>query len=188
MINHALQYIGSELTRDDIGKILRESPIGNMSEIFSDFTIDYDNAKNDILQLERGQMPRLNQYENIQYKIQKITHRMKQSDFDYLDPEVQQMFEQFLSQCEQVEADKMAAIQRAQSGFIPDGGGMITINGIKDEQGNVIRLPYASLDWLITKLTEQRSLQQDFESINNTGAQADMSQMLMQGQQVLPPV
>lgn len=189
MINHALQYVGNELSRDDIGRILSESPIGNMSEIFSDFTIDYRNAKNDILMLERGQMPSINHYENLEYKIKKITSRMKDSDFETLNPEIQQGFQVFLQQCEQVEAEKVAAIQRAQSGFIPDGGGMITINGIKDREGEVIRVPYASIDWLMNKLLEQRSVQQKIDDTNQ-GAVADMSQMLVnQGNnQVLPNI
>ena len=177
MINHALQYVGKDLGRDDIGRILSESPIGNMSEIFGDFTTDYKNAKNDILQLERGQMPMLNRYENIEYKIKRITGRMKESDFDFLPPEVQEIFNQFVQICEQTEAEKLAAIQRAQQGFIPDTGGLITINGIKDKNGEVLRVPYASIDWLMNKLLEQRSTQQQLES-QNQGAVADMSQMI----------
>ena len=185
MINHALQY-AQDLTREDAGRILSESPIGNMSEIFKDFTIDYRTSQNDILKLERGEMPMLNPYENIPYKIQQLTARMKDSDFDYLPPgkngqPVQPLFQEFLTQCEQLEAEKAAAIQRAQSGFIPDGGGLITINGVKDQDGNVLRVPYASLDWLIQKLMEQRSLNAQMEA-QNQGAAADVSQMLVQGQ------
>mgnify|MGYP003654086576 CR=1 FL=1 len=186
MINHALQYTSSQLSRDDIGRILSESPIGNMSEVFGDFTIDYKNAKNDILQLERGQMPMLNQYENLEYKIQRITGRMKEADFDYLNPDVIQLFKQFLTQCEQVEAQKVAAIQRAQQGFIPDTGGQITINGIKDTNGEVLRIPYASIDWLMQKLLEQRSISQKLDD-QNQGAVSDMSQMItQQGNNMLP--
>jgi len=185
MINHALQYTSAQLSRDDIGRILSESPIGNMSEVFGDFTVDYKNAKNDILQLERGQMPMLNQYENIEYKIQRITGRMKEADFDFLPDQVKQLFQQFLVQCEAVQAEKMAAIKRAQAEFIPDGGGQITINGIKDENGEVLRVPYASIDWLVNMLNDQRSMQQKIGSMNH-GAQADMSQMLVNGGQTLP--
>ena len=185
MINHALQYVGKDLGRDDIGRILSESPIGNMSEIFSDFTTDYKNAQNDILQLERGQMPMLNKYENLEYKIQRITGRMKEADFDFLHPDIIQLFNDFLIQCEEVEAQKVAAIQRAQQGFIPDTGGQITINGIKDMNGEVLRVPYASIDWLMQKLLEQRSIQQKLGD-QNQGAVSDMSQMITQQGNTLP--
>ncbi len=185
MINHALQFVGGQMEREDIGKMLKESPIGNFNKAFDDFTVDYDNAQNDILQLERGEMPLLNQYENIEYKIRSITHRMKQADFDFLQPQIQQGFQGFLQQCEMVEAEKVAKIQRAQSGFIPEGGGMITINGIKDLEGNVMRVPYSSLEWLVTKLTEQGTVQNKIEA-QNQGAVADMSQMITQGSNTIP--
>ena len=56
-MNHTLQYVGQQLTREDIGRMMRAHPYMNMEESFDDFTIDYDNAKNDILALERGEVP-----------------------------------------------------------------------------------------------------------------------------------
>jgi len=179
MINHALQYVGNQLEREDIGKMLKESPMGNFNSAFDDFTVDYENAKNDILQLERGQIPNLNKYENTQYKIRAIVHRMKQADFQYLDEGVQAVFDQYLQTCEQVEAQKAAEIQRAQAGFIPDSGGLITLNGVKDPEGNVLRVPYAALEWLVAKLAEQGMMQEQLQNqVQNDGAIADMSQMI----------
>jgi hypothetical protein len=104
---------------------------------------------------------------------------MKEADFDFLHPDIIQLFNEFLIQCEEVEAKKVAAIQRAQQGFIPDTGGQITINGIKDSNGEVLRVPYASIDWLMNKLFEQRSIQQKMDE-TNPGAVQDMSQMIEQ--------
>jgi len=185
MINHTLQYVGDKLDRNDIGKILKESPIGNFNKAFDDLTVDYDNAKNDILQLERGQMPNLNRYEDTKYKIKALTHRMKQSDYEFLDPQVQQLCAQYLQVCEQAESQKVAEIQRAESGFIPDGGGLITINGIKDENGEVLRVPYSSIEWLVQKLIDQNVIKGSFEIMNN-GAVADMSNMLGSQGDVIP--
>lgn len=185
MINHTLQYVGGQLGREDIGKLLRESPMGNFDKAFDDFTIDYDNAKNDILQLERGQMPNLSKYEDSKYKIQAITHRMKQSDFDFLPPQVQQMFNQFLQMCEQVESQKVAELQRSQAGFIPDSGGLITLNGVKDQEGNTLRVPYASLEWLVSKLSEQGLYKESMQEVN-PGAVSDISQMINQGSGTIP--
>ena len=180
MINHTLQYVGGQLNREDIGKMLKEAPIGNFKKTFDDFTVDYDNAKNDILQLERGEMPSLTQYENIEYKMKALTHRMKQADFQFLDPQIQEIFAAYLQQCEMGEAEKVAKIQRAQSGFIPDGGGLITLNGVKDQEGEVLRVPYSSLEWLVSKLGEQGAVQRQMEDLNQ-GAVADMSQMITEG-------
>lgn len=186
MINHALQYVGGQMEREDIGKMLKESPVGNFNKAFDDFTIDYDNAKNDILQLERGEIPDLSQYENIEYKMKALTHRIKQADFQFLNPKIQELFKGYLQVCEQTEAEKVAKIQRAQSGFIPDSGGLITLNGVKDQGGNTLRVPYSSLEWLVSKLGEQGLIQQQMEN-QNSGAVADMSQMLVdQGSTSIP--
>jgi hypothetical protein len=175
------------MSRDDIGKILKESPMGNFNKAFDDFTIDYDNAQNDIVQLERGQMPNLNRYEKTDYKIQALTHRMKQSDYEFLDPQIQQLFQQYLQQCEQVEAMKVAELQRSQAGFIPDSGGLITLNGVKDQEGKTLRVPYSSLEWLVSKLTDQGLFKEGMQDVNS-GAIADMSQMLNQGSGTIPNI
>ena len=185
MINHTLQYVGNQLEREDIGKMLRESPMGNFNKAFDDFTVDYDNAKNDILQLERGEQPSLSRYENMQYKIRALTHRIKQSDFEFLSPEVQNLFRNYLAICEATEAEKVAEIQRAESGFIPDGGGLITLNGVKDQDGETLRVPYASLEWLVSKLNDQNAMKGQLEVLND-GAVADMSHMLNQVSGTIP--
>lgn len=185
MINHTLQYVGNQLEREDIGKMLREAPMGNLNKAFDEFTVNYDNGQNDILQLERGKMPNLSQYEDTKYKIQALTHRMKQSDFEFLDPGVQDLFAQYLQQCEQLESQKVAKIQRAQSGFIPDGGGLITLNGVKDSEGNTLRVPYSSLEWLVTKLADQGVMMQGMQAMNQ-GAASDMSQMINSGSGTIP--
>lgn len=178
MINHTLQYVGGQLEREDIGKLLKESPMGNFNKAFDDFTVDYDNAQNDVLQLERGQVPNLSQYEDTKYKIKALTHRMKQSDFEFLDPKIQELFHGYLQLCEQAETQKVAALQRAQSGFIPDSGGLITLNGVKDQEGNTLRVPYSSLEWLVSKLGEQGLYKESMQD-TNPGAIADMSQMMV---------
>lgn len=186
MINHTLQYVGDKLGPDEIGKLLRTSPVGNFEQTFDDMTVDYDTAKNDILQLERGQMPNLNKYENTMYKIKSITGRMKQPDFDFLAPEVQQLFQEYLSICERVEAEKVAEIQRAEAGFIPTDGYMVKADFyVTDAEGKTKRatLPYASMEWLVKKLEEQGASQQALEGIGNNGAFADMSQMVAESQQ-----
>lgn len=180
MINHTLQYVSEKLSRDDIGKILRESPFGNFEKVFDDFTVDYDTAKNDVLSLERGIVPDLGRYENAEYKVKTLTARMKQTDYKFLPPNVQMAFEQYLQFCERSVADKAAAVARAQSGFIPTDGYMVKADFyISKEDGKSQRatLPYAAVEWLIKKLEEQGATQASLEQIGNMGALADMANM-----------
>ncbi len=189
MINHTLQYVGEKLTREDIGKIMKESPMGNFEKAFDDFTTDYDTAKNDVLQLERGIVPELGRYENAEYKVKTITARMKQADYRFLNPNVQMAFEQYLQLCEQSVAAKAAAVQRSEAGFIPSDGYMVKVDFyISTEDGKTKRatLPYAAVDWLIKKLEEQGTTQASLEQIGNMGAMADMAEMISPDQQQDP--
>lgn len=176
VMSQTLQYVGGQLEKDDIGKILMNMPFANAEEICSDFTIDYDTARNDILAIERGQMRPPNRYDKHPYLIKKLVHRMTQSDFQFLAPQVQQMFEQKLALHQQMEGQIQAEIQRAQSGFIPTGGYLVKADFyIEQEDGKTKRaaVPYESFQWLMKKLNEQGMSQGDLENMQQ-GSLADI--------------
>lgn len=186
VLNHTLQYAGSSLKPEDLGKILRQMPYANFDEDFDDLTIDYDTAVNDILALDRGEQPPINQYDNHVYMVKRLTSRTRKADFRFLAPQIQQSYQAKISMHEQFEAKNKQAIQMAESGFIPTDGALITVDfyveapnsqgGMKTQKAKV---PYQSVDWLLKKLAEQGA---DQDQLNNmsSGAQAQIAGQLNQ--------
>jgi hypothetical protein len=183
-MNHTLQYVGNSLTKDDIGRIVRAMPFLNNEEAFGNLTLDYDNAKNDILALERGEQPDITKYDNHLYSIQMAIHRIRQADFKFLQPQIQQNFQTYLGLHEQAEAQNQQQIQMAQSGFIPTSGYLVTVDFyLTGAEGKTqrARIPYDSINWLVNKLEQQGS---NLEAIANTnpGALSDIASMMTQAQ------
>lgn len=188
-INHALQYCGSQLGKDDIGKLLRNMPFGNMEESFDDLTIDYDNARNDILALERGEYPEPNPNDNHDYMIKKITHRLKMRDFSSLPPEIQQNFMRKLVEHEQIKAQQLQQIQMAEAGFIPSGGALVKADlYVEGPEGSKTRatFPYESLQWLMKRLEQQGSAQQDLQNMQQPAVAGISGQLNQMGGQAGP--
>ena len=167
---HLLQYIGKNLQGDQIGMIVRNMPFVNNEEMTKDLTLDYDNVKNDMLAIERGEVPQISPYDNSEYYVKKLTNRMKQHDFRFLDPQVQQIYQQFMQQHQQKLQQEMEFKRQAESGFIPTGGAMITVNmrmpkpdGSGTEQ---VRLPYDAVMSLIKDLEAQGDSLEKLNTMN----------------------
>ena len=91
VMNHLLQYVGQQMNREDIGKLICEMPFGNWRESFSDFTLDSKNVKNDFLAMERGEQPMVSENDNSQYILKQVAKRKKERDFKLLSPQVQHL-------------------------------------------------------------------------------------------------
>lgn len=181
VLNHVLQYVGPQMGKDDIGKIIRNMPYSNLDQSFNDLTIDYDNATNDILALDRGELPMLNKYDNHTYIIKRLTHRMRQADYKSLPPAVQQNYEQYLQEHEQIEAQQQQEIQRAKEGGVPSGGYLVVCDFYVPKKDNPAetqraRVPYQALEWLIQKLEDQGMSLEKLEGMQQ-GAMADIARM-----------
>lgn len=180
-LNHLVQYAGPSMKPEELGKAMRAMPFGNMEEIFSDMTIDNDSVKNDMLALDRGEQPPVNQYDNHIYSIKHLTGRTRKADFQFLAPQIKQAYFQKISLHQQFEAANQMSIQRAQSGFIPSGGYLVSCqfyvtdpadpSGMKTRQA---RVPYQAMDWLIKQLEAQGQTQQQLADMNQ-GAQAQIA-------------
>ncbi len=190
VLNHALQYVGGQLSSDDIGKILKNMPFANVDGVFDDLTLDYENARNDMLALDRGEQAPVNPYDNHDYLIKKLSNRMRQADFRYLDPMIQQLYAQKLTEHEQFKAAALQEIQMAESGFIPTGGYLVKADlyvTTADGKNKRATVPYESLQWLIQKLEQQGLAQEELEKMQ-MGAQADIAnQLINNGGQASPP-
>lgn len=192
-LNHFLQYVGPQLGKDSIGQIMRAMPFANSEEAFSDLTLDYDNSVNDILALDRGEQVQAHQHDNHEYVIKRLINRMKQRDFEMLNPQIQQNYQAKLQEHEQVLAAQQAQIQAAKDGFIPTGGYMVTcdfyiqVDAKDPSKVKRVRLPYEAIQWLIKKLETQGTSFQNLENMHQS-AVADIAQMVMsqQGNQQNP--
>lgn len=194
VINNTLQYVGSKLDKADIGKIMRQMPYANFEEDFEDFTLDYDTAVNDMLALDRGEKPPINQYDNHPYMIQKLSARTRKPDFKYLSPEIQQAYYAKIKLHQDFEAKKKLELQRAEQGLIPTGGALITIDfyvnapntegGMKQTKAKV---PYMAVDWLLKQMEAQGATQEALSQLS-LGNQAEIANQMMGMQQAPSPI
>lgn len=187
-LNHIMQYVGTQLSREDIGKLIVQMPFGNWEESFSDFTIDYKNVKNDFLAMERGEQPMISNNDDSNYILKQVAKRKKERDFQTLPPEVQQMYSMYEQFHQQKMAKEAAALKAAESEFIPTGGAMIAAdmyipNEDPSKTPKRVRVPYQALDWLLQTLEKQGMGMDAMENMNKAQV-AEVVQML--GQQGAP--
>lgn len=186
-ITQALQYVGSKMEKEDIGKLMRAMPYANKEECFSDFTLDYDAATNDILALDRGELPPIHETDNHTYMIKRLTNRMRQADFQYLDQSIQNNYAARLQAHEQAAAMIAKQLQAAEAGFIPTGGYLVACDFYVQTDANDpsktkrVRLPSEALDWLIQKLETQGASLAQLESVNDANL-IQIAQMMGNGE------
>lgn len=183
-LNHVLQYVGNQIGPKQIGLVLKEMPFLNNKTLFKTLSVDYDNVENDMLALERGEVPQVSQYSDNTVYVNALTHRMKQADFKILSPQIQANYINLLKQHEAILEQKAEAEKAAQSGFIPTGGAMITCsmkvpNPADPTKQKQLILPYESLSWLMKRLESQGTGQEQIEDMN-TGAKLDMMKAMME--------
>jgi hypothetical protein len=181
--NQLLQYAGSNLTRDDIGRIMKQMPFMNNKEVFSDMTINYENVTNDMLALERGETVDIGPYADNEYYVEKLENRIKQPDFRFLDPQIQQNYQNLLMMHEQEVARKQQQIIDAKNEYIPIGGAMIKADMYvpdpnRPDRTKRVEIPYQALDWLISQLAKQGMSLDKLDGMSKSVA-ADISQQML---------
>lgn len=187
VLNHILQYVGPQMDKDNIGKILTQMPFIDAEDAFSDFTINYDTATNIILALDRGTPVQPSKNDDDQYILKRLTSRQKQSDYQLLNPAIHQNYDMIIQHYEQIQAEKAQAIKSAAADFIPASGAMIKVDYYVPDPNNKTRsiratLPAESVDWLIKRLSEQGTTQEQIGA-QTTGTQAEIARMLTQFKQ-----
>jgi hypothetical protein len=181
-MNHFLQYVGPQLSREDIGKLLMNSPFGNWQDQFADFTINERNCKNDFLAMERGQMPPISARDDSDYILSRVASRKKERDFQLLSPQVQQLYEQYEQfHLQKVEEERQAKKQ-AESEFIPVGGAMVACDIYLPPEDPAkapkrARVPYQALEWLLQTLDQQGMSQDKLENMNQSQLLEAMRQL-----------
>lgn len=179
VLSQTLQYTASKFEREDIGKLIKAMPYSNLGESFNDLTMDYEAATNDILALDRGEMPPVSEYDNHVYMIKRLTQRMRQADFPYLDPQIQQAYALRLQKHDEIQAMQVEKIQRAQAGLIPTSGYLVScdfyVQTDPKDPGKTkrVRLPSDGLQWFIKQLEVQGATLDSLETMN----QANLAQI-----------
>lgn len=186
-LNHLIQYAGQQMDSKQLALLAKEMPYLKNSSIVKKLTLDYDNAENDMLQIERGQMPFISPYTDNKICIEAVTHRMKQADFQMLPPNIQSLYDQYLQIHEDETGRKIEAAQRAKDGFIPTGGSLITVqmqvaDPSSQSGSRQVRLPYETIQWLLKQFEAQGITLDDLEKMND-GVVADMMQRMGNNQQ-----
>lgn len=185
-LTQLMQYVGSSLGKEDIGKMMRLSPYLNKEQMFSDMLIDYDNATNDILALDRGEIPDVNEFDDHEYALKRLSGRMKQADYKFLPPQIKQNYQDYKSQHEMILGKQNEAIASAKSEWIPTSGYMVVcdlyVSDVKDPmKTRRARVPYDALSWLIKKLEVQGSALDKLEQ-QNPQVQAELAGQAMGAQ------
>lgn len=183
VFQHALQYLGSQLSKDQIGMILKDMPYGNLKDATQELTIDNDILTNDLLALERGQNPQPTPNIDPAYALKRLDLRMKQQDFMLLDAQVKANYVNYHQMYKNIEAQQAQALIDAKNEFIPANGALIAcdmyVPDPEDPQkaGKRVRVPYQALDWLIKTLEAQGMGLNTLEQMNK-GTMADIAQQL----------
>lgn len=198
-LNHIIQYAGQNMDNSDMGKIIRAMPYINEEEIFGDLTIDYDNATNDILAMDRGQFVPPSKHDKHDYVIKRLVNRQKQADYRFLAPQIQMNYDRKLQLHEQIYAQQEQEKQAAEAGFIPSGGYLVACDlYVPGPDATKLpkraRVPFESLQWLLKKLSDQGLSQQSIESMSGgvvrdvVGMGLGQQPQPQQPQRQLPPV
>jgi hypothetical protein len=168
--NHILQYVGTKLDEGSIAKLIRNMPFSNLKDSFADLTMDDEMATNDMLAMDRGEVPTVQNNDNHDYLMKRASTRMKQPDFATLADDVKETYQVYIQAHGDVMNQKAEALQRAQSGFIPDSGAMVKADyyykdpSSPDAKAKRAEFPVSSLEWLFMKLQEQGSFKTGMEN------------------------
>lgn len=183
VLSQTLQYTANKFEKEDIGKLIKAMPYSNLGESFNDLTMDYEAATNDILALDRGELPPVSEYDNHVYMIKRLTQRMRQADFQFLAPEIQQNYLMRLQKHNEVQVAQVQAIQRAESGLIPTSGYLVScdfyVQTDPKDPGKTkrVRLPSDGLQWFIKQLEVQGATLDQLETMNQANL-AQIAQMV----------
>lgn len=179
-----LQYVGKDLDKHTLGKVIKNLPFANSEDSFDNLTLDDDIAQNDMLALERGEQVQATKYVEPDFMLKGLTARMKSPEFKTLQPQIQQAYQALVTQYEQIQAQQLEKMQAAKNEFIPVDGALVTCDfyvpdpSSPNNQAKRAKLPQRALEWLIKTLEQQGMGMEKLEGMNAT-AMADMAQMLL---------
>jgi hypothetical protein len=181
-IDRYIQYAAQSLTKEDVGKFIRLDPYLNKEAMMEDLTMDYDNAMNMILALDRGEQVQINPDSSLDYTLKKLNNRMMKADFKYLHPHIQNLYGMTKQQMEQIKAQQVQEAQALKDGFIPSQSMLVTCDAYHPKADDPtkqvrLRIPYDSLMWLVSRLESQGASQAQLE-MQQRGVVASISNQM----------
>jgi hypothetical protein len=170
-VTQVLQYVGSSLTREDIGRIVKNLPFGNWKDDFERLTMKETNVKNDFLSIERGQLPPISEVDDSQFILEEVASRKKKRDFITLNPEVRQLYDQYEKIHEQKLQMEIEAKRALESEMIPTTGPMVACEMYVPQEDpsktpKRVRIPIDALEWLVKTLDAQGQTLDKMETMN----------------------
>lgn len=186
VLNQVLQYVGGNLSKEDLGKLIRNMPYANTGVGLEDLTLNYDVASNIILALDRGKLPAPLPYQDHKYIIQRLGARISQADFQFLHPKIQQNYQIVMQAHQQLEAQELQALKQAESELIPTGGYLVACDFYVTDPNRPgrttrARVPYESISWLMKQLEAQGMGMETLQNMQQ-GAQAQIASQFVESQ------
>jgi len=181
---NVLQYVGKNLDKDELGKVLQQMPWANAKEAFADFTIDDENVKNDMLAMERGQYPPIGKADNPAKMLKKLESRIRKPDYRFLDLQIQQLYDRRIQEYVELQAQQQQKILAEQSEYIPMDGPGVKCDMYTEDPNNPgasakrAMFPQNSLGWLKKRLEAQGASLSQLGSLS-PNVQADLADQRM---------
>ena len=171
-LQQVMQYMGSQLSPEQIAEVARELPFLNESAAFNDMSVDKDQADAIILALDRGEQPFFFDSANHAYMIQRLTRRMNETDFPLLAQPIQLAYQERVDIHAQFQAKQNQEAQMATAGYIPTSGGLTSCDTyIETAEGKQqrLRVPNDALRWLNDKLIQQGTSVENLQTMDPYG-------------------
>ena len=190
-----LQYVGQQLGGKQLGRLLKNIPYANYEDSIEDLTMDEDNARNDMLSIERGVMPTPNPYGDAAYVINKLTTRMKKADFKYMAPQIQQMYAEYKHQHDMIIAQQKEQERIEREGKVPIDGALVPCDFYVQDPNNPEKMPkrwrapMKALEWLKEQLEKQGDTDEKLDGLSQQALmEIQRQQQQMQQMQAQQPV
>lgn len=164
-----MQYAG-DIPPNAKGRLIKQMPFIDKDDL-NFLTADDDCVTSDILALDRGEFRPAQPTDKHDLYIERLNHRMKQSDFRLLHPQIQQMYQQKIQQHTQLQAEQMQQQKMLESDQIPTTGALVTCSlQVPDPEKpgatKQLRLPYDALMNLVQRLEAQGTSMASLQSMD----------------------
>lgn len=134
-ITNLIQYAGSQLPPNLMGKLIKNLPFLNKDKSLSHLTIDEDVVINDMLAMERGKPRPARKNDKHEYMLQMLTHRTREPDFEFLPQIVKDLYEQKIQQHQMFMEQNAQELKALQDKMIPTTGPLVKVDLYQNVQG-----------------------------------------------------
>lgn len=171
MFTHFLQYGKDFLSEEVVGEMVQGLPFMNNEKIFKTLTAKKEYVENIMRRLERGEMVEPKPSDNHSYILEALNSRMMESGFDFLAPDIQDLYRQKVQVHSDAKAQELEDVRRAQAGLIPMEGPLVTVEGLRvphpsdPEKTIPMRLHKSAIEWLADYAEKQGFVQGDVDAL-----------------------